>query len=200
MRFLFTFCIAAAFVVCLSFASLASAKTWGSFYGNQNNVGTGGSQSSSSSNAPTSQDSQVFPPAGCTPTNSLIAWTGSGNTYCTKASYPVCQTGEFLTFNGTSLSCVDPSICTSNWTTTSTGTCSATCGGGTQNATQSDGCGNTQTISQACNTQACAASPSPPSPSPPACSGGTMVGGCCSIILAFGGNHAMICAPARGVQ
>lgn len=46
-------------------------------------------------------------------------------------------------------------MCISNWVTTDTTACSATCGGGTQTITQVDGCGHTQNLDQSCNTNDC---------------------------------------------
>lgn len=51
--------------------------------------------------------------------------------------------------------CKKPTTCTPNWYVAGYGTCSASCGGGTQNVNSEDGCGNTSTTQQPCNTNAC---------------------------------------------
>lgn len=77
---------------------------------------------------------------------------------CEKAiNLPICTDKQYLWSDGKALSCRDfeTKVCTPNWVTTGVGTCSASCGGGVQDVYQSDGCGNTRTGSQACNTQSC---------------------------------------------
>ena len=77
---------------------------------------------------------------------------------CAPVALPKCTSGEFLTStDGLSFACATVKTCKPNWTTTGVGTCSEPCDGGTQDVYQSDGCGNTRTESQACNTQACPA-------------------------------------------
>ena len=46
-------------------------------------------------------------------------------------------------------------MCVPSWVTNSTSECSASCGPGLQTLSQSDGCGHTQTVSQACNNGSC---------------------------------------------
>ncbi|MDE2029836.1 MAG: hypothetical protein KGI97_04650 [Alphaproteobacteria bacterium] len=117
-------------------------------------------------------------------TNSCSVGTLNGPYTSSGTSYWDC-----LGTNGASnASC----SCTPNWQTASTGTCSATCGGGTQTATQSDGCGGTQTITQTCNTQACACTPNWVTTSTGACSA-TCGGGTQSVTQSDGcGNTRTI--------
>ncbi len=69
--------------------------------------------------------------------------------------------------------------CTPSWVDTSVGACSASCDGGTQDVTQSDGCGGSQIISRACNSHACAA----PDPEPSCASN---MGDSCTYTLNYG--------------
>jgi hypothetical protein len=76
------------------------------------------------------------------------------------AALPVasCTADQYLTYSNGAFQCVDlkkAPVCTPVDVVVTTGTCSATCGGGTQQTTWSDGCGKTWNTSVACNTQAC---------------------------------------------
>ncbi len=51
--------------------------------------------------------------------------------------------------------CKKPAACIPNWHVASYGTCSTSCGGGTQAVNSEDGCGNSSTTQQPCNTNAC---------------------------------------------
>lgn len=106
-------------------------------------------------------------PASCDTTNSFLTYVpprgtaAYGSFTCSSLVLPVCVAPSFLTSNdGRTFTCSGP-VCTPNWTNTTVGACSAPCGGGEQSVDQSDGCGHTQNIRQACNTQTCA----PPSTS-----------------------------------
>ncbi len=61
--------------------------------------------------APTAQaeQAQFFPPSGpCNAENPILAWNGSGSTYCTHfptATLPDCKDGEFLTKKNGTLVC-----------------------------------------------------------------------------------------------
>lgn len=70
------------------------------------------------------------------------AVTNTGGDFPCPAPPPKCQPADIITGYGT---------------------CSVTCGGGTQDVYHSDGCGNTSTTTQACNTQACVCVPNGPS-------------------------------------
>lgn len=54
---------------------------------------------------------QFFPPSGpCTADNPILAWNGSGSTYCTRfptAALPDCKDGQFLTKKNGVLVCSD---------------------------------------------------------------------------------------------
>lgn len=58
----------------------------------QNNGGVSGQSGSGSSKT---IGVTVFPPAGCSPRQPLMAWDGQGNTYC--KAIPVCPPNQFLT-------------------------------------------------------------------------------------------------------
>ncbi len=104
------------------------------------------------------QSGQIFPPIGipgttppCSASNNLIAWNGSGNTYCTHPIYPVCTASEFLTsYDGVTLQCVDPSAPTQTATTCPSGqtlvngVCTAT------TPTSEDICGQASPIVLSC--------------------------------------------------
>ena len=96
----------------------------------------------------------------------------ASQTFTSPPSSGLCLAGDTasaVTTNATTYSwtCTPPqggipqscyanrNVCTPNWTTTNVGACSVSCGGGTQTVTQSDGCGNTQQLTQSCNTQSC---------------------------------------------
>ena len=57
------------------------------------------------------QQVQFFPPQGpCSADNPILAWNGSGATYCTKfptAALPDCKDGQFLTKKNGNLVCSD---------------------------------------------------------------------------------------------
>ena len=89
------------------------------------------------------------------PSNAALNYS-NGAFVCKSLALPVCTTGQYLTSNdGATFVCSSLDTCQPNWTTTSIGNCSATCGGGTENIVQSDGCGHTQVTQQVCNTQTC---------------------------------------------
>ena len=67
--------------------------------------------------------------------------------------------GNSLTGNYSNSSCSVQGCCVPSWTISSYGSCSVSCGGGTQPVNYSDGCGGTFTSSQSCNTQACVCVP-----------------------------------------
>lgn len=96
----------------------------------------------------------VTPPS-C-PTNAFLNFV-EGVFICSPIVLPKCANDEFLSsHDGSTFICAkEGKACTPNWTTTGYGACSKNCGGGVQDVHQSDGCGNTRALSQACNTQAC---------------------------------------------
>lgn len=57
------------------------------------------------------ETAQLFPPQGpCSADNPILAWNGSGSTYCTKfptAALPDCKDGQFLTKKNGTLVCSD---------------------------------------------------------------------------------------------
>lgn len=57
------------------------------------------------------EQAQFFPPQGpCSADNPILAWNGSGSTYCTKfptAALPDCKDGQFLTKKKGNLVCSD---------------------------------------------------------------------------------------------
>lgn len=102
-------------------------------------------------NAFTCQD-LTFP--SCPPNTSLQY--ANGKYVCQPLALPVCTAGQYLTsLDGATFVCSQLDTCQPNWTNISTGSCSATCGGGVAVITQSDGCGHAQTVEQSCNTQSC---------------------------------------------
>lgn len=87
--------------------------------------------------------------------NTALDFTNGAFT-CKPIALPVCTTGQYLTsYDGATFVCTSLDTCSPNWTTTGVGQCTTSCGGGLQSITQSDGCGHTQTVDQACDTQAC---------------------------------------------
>jgi hypothetical protein len=95
-----------------------------------------------------SQSGQIFPPIGgapCSASNNLIAWNGSGDTYCTHPIYPVCTASELLTsYDGVTLQCVDPSAPTQTASTCPSGQTLVN-GICTSSPPGSDGCPSGQT-------------------------------------------------------
>lgn len=146
--------------------------------------------------------STIFPPVGCSPTRPLMAWDGTGNTYC--LAIPVCAAGEVLTsYAPGQLSCVaiaitpadtapseeeppaDTGSCTPVDRIIQRSACSKTCGGGTQSIKYSDGCGDIWTKTQSCNTQACPVT-QPSIALPVAVGGGTCSPYTCSVTGTYG--------------
>ena len=66
------------------------------------------------------------------PSNDTLAFT-NGEFVCKHIALPTCTTGQYLTStDGATLVCSSLDTCQPNWTTTSVGACSATCGGGSE--------------------------------------------------------------------
>ncbi len=94
------------------------------------------------------------PPVPAQETRDLGCPTGQVGTH-TQANSPTCSGGTTNWSGWYDITNTCTPICVPSWQSVLVGACSETCGGGTRDIQQNDGCGHTQTISESCNTQMC---------------------------------------------